>query len=91
MTRLLIPDHFSVNDYKTIAKTSPRLKVDRFQVTQRKGMSPLGNYPNLLITHHSSFYYPAYNRDVINTFIEELKRYLAGQKPQHLVDVEKGY
>ncbi len=51
----------------------------------------LGKHPNLLLTHHSSFSYPEYNDDNLKIFMEELKRYMAGQKPQHLVDVEKGY
>ncbi|GEM_PF-5424974 len=51
----------------------------------------LSNYPNLILTHHSSFSYPEYNADNLKTFMEELKRYMAGQKPQNLVDIEKGY
>lgn len=51
----------------------------------------LNKYPNLILTHHSSFSYPEYNDDNLKTFVGELKRYMAGQRPQNLVDMEKGY
>ncbi len=51
----------------------------------------LSKYPNLLLTHHSSFSYPEYNDDNLKIFMEELKRYMAGQKLNNLVDVGKGY
>lgn len=57
----------------------------------RKRIRSLGKYPNLLLTHHSSFSYPGYNDDNLRIFMEELKRYMAGQKPQYLVDIDKGY
>ena len=54
-------------------------------------MRSLSKHPNLLLTHHRSFSYPEYNNDNLKIFMEELKRYRAGQKPQHLVDIERGY
>lgn len=51
----------------------------------------LGRYPNLLLTHHSSFYYPDYNKDILTAFLEELKHYLNGTKPVNLVDMVRGY
>ena len=39
----------------------------------------------------SSFSYPEYNNDNLKIFMEELNRYMAGQKPLNLVDMAKGY
>lgn len=57
----------------------------------RNKIQSLRKYPNLLLTHHSSFYYPDYNKDTLAAFIEELKHYLNGRKPVNLVDMVKGY
>ncbi len=65
--------------------------LDVVEETQKGQIRRLRKLPNVLLTNHSSFYYPEYNRDNLKIFMEELTRYMAGQKLQNLVDMEKGY
>lgn len=65
--------------------------LDVVEETKRGQIRRLSKFPNVLLTNHSSFYYPEYNRDNLRLFLDELKRYKIGQKLQHLVDIDKGY
>lgn len=65
--------------------------LDVVDETHAGQLRRLRKFPNILLTNHSSFYYPEYNHDNLRIFLEELKRYTTGQKLQHLVDMDKGY
>lgn len=65
--------------------------LDVVDETHAGQLRRLRKFPNVLLTNHSSFYYPEYNHDNLRIFLEELKRYTTGQKLQHLVDMDKGY
>jgi phosphoglycerate dehydrogenase-like enzyme len=47
--------------------------------------------PNVLITPHVSGSNPYYDRRVTDLFIDNLKRYLAGEPLRNKVDMERGY
>lgn len=50
---------------------------------------PFWNTPNLLMTFHTSA--PSIPADLARLFIENYRRYAAGQTPLHAVDFERGY
>ncbi|MDD2522486.1 MAG: D-2-hydroxyacid dehydrogenase [Anaerolineaceae bacterium] len=53
--------------------------------------SPLWNAPNLILTPHISAYSPNMFNQVVDLFVENLKRYLKDQPLYNLVNVERGY
>ena len=53
--------------------------------------SPLWGAPRLMITPHVAGDFPGYMDRMIPVFCDNLKRYLAGQPLQHLVDPALGY
>lgn len=46
---------------------------------------------NVLITHHSSFYFPEYNQAVCEDFVGKLTCYLSGRPIPDTVDPQRGY
>jgi len=50
---------------------------------------PFWHTPNLLMTFHTSA--PSIPADLARLFIDNYRRYAAGQTPLHAVDFERGY
>ena len=53
--------------------------------------SPLFTTKNLLITPHIAGNYPDYTIDVLDLFLENFRRYSAGETLLNLVDLKRGY
>ena len=53
--------------------------------------SPLWKFPNVIISPHISGNSPHYHQRAVALFAENLRRYLAGETPYNLYDVERGY
>jgi phosphoglycerate dehydrogenase-like enzyme len=53
--------------------------------------SPLFKTKNLLITPHIAGNYPQYTEDVINLFLDNLKRYLQGDRLRNRINLKRGY
>jgi len=52
---------------------------------------PLWELPNVLLTPHISGASPIYNDRLSDLFVENLRRYVAGERLLNLVDKERGY
>lgn len=52
---------------------------------------PLWTLPNVLITPHYAGAYPAYHTDATRVFLDNLRRYLAGEPLLNVVDKARGY
>ena len=65
--------------------------LDVFETEPLPGDSPLWSLPNVLLTPHISGITPAYHGRLMTLFVENLRRYIAGQKLLNLVDVGAGY
>lgn len=63
--------------------------LDVFTVEPLPPDSPLWTMPNVIITPHMAG--PTYPHDVVPTFNENLRRYLAGRRLRNLVDPRRGY
>ena len=53
--------------------------------------SPLWGMKNVIITAHYAGSMPDYNERALEVFLDNLRRYLAGQPLQHVVDKNLGY
>jgi len=53
--------------------------------------SPLWDMPNVLVTSHSMSTVVGENEEVVDRFIDNLHRYLAGQPLRNLFDRARGY
>jgi len=53
--------------------------------------SPMYSVPNLVITPHTSWSSDRVTERGLALFIENLRRYLAGEPLENLVDLEAGY
>jgi len=65
--------------------------LDVFSQEPLPESSALWGMPNVLITPHVSGSNPHYDRRVTDLFIDNLKRYLAGEPLRNKVDMERGY
>ena len=65
--------------------------LDVFSQEPLEPESPLWSQPNLIITPHISAYSPNMLNQVIDLFIENLKRYLNRQPLYNLVNLDLGY
>ncbi len=65
--------------------------LDVFETEPLPDNSPLFEIPNLLLTPHIAGNYPEYTIDVIDLFLENLKRYLKGKPLKNIVDKNRGY
>ena len=65
--------------------------LDVFHEEPLPSISPLWEQPNLIITPHISAFSPKMMDQVVDLFVENLKRYLKGEKLYNQVDVEQGY
>ncbi len=51
----------------------------------------LGKLDNVLLTHHSCFSYPDYNKDVIKLFVMELNNFINKKSFKNVVNIYDGY
>jgi len=65
--------------------------LDVFEKEPLPADSPLYQLDNVYITPHISGAHPEYNRNATRIFIENLKRYIAGEELINLVDYGRGY
>jgi glyoxylate/hydroxypyruvate reductase len=65
--------------------------LDVFAVEPLPDDSPLWDMPNVLVTSHSMSTVVGENEQVIDIFIDNLRRYLVGQPLRNLFDRERGY
>jgi phosphoglycerate dehydrogenase-like enzyme len=63
--------------------------LDVFDQEPLPSTHPFWHTPNLLMTFHTSA--PSIPADLARLFIDNYRRYAAGQPPLHVVDFEKGY
>lgn len=65
--------------------------LDVMEDESKPALEKFGHLENVLITHHSSFYFPEYNQVVCEDFLAKLKCYLAGEPLPDTVSLERGY
>lgn len=65
--------------------------LDVFEKEPLPADSPLWKMDNVLITPHVSGFTPAYDDRVTDIFVENLRRYLAGEPLLNVVNRERGY
>jgi len=63
--------------------------LDVFETEPLHADDPLWDTPNLLLTAHVSAV--SFVEDIAPVFIANLRRYLSGGSPEHLVDFQRGY
>lgn len=52
---------------------------------------PLWKLPNVILTPHIAGISPFYNQRAVALFVDNLNRYLNGQDPLNLIDLQRGY
>lgn len=65
--------------------------LDVFHVEPLPADSPLWTMPNVLISPHRAGDHDGWPRDVVALFVDNLRRYLAGEPLRNVVDIELGY
>ena len=65
--------------------------LDVFETEPLPASSKLWDMPNIFITPHIAGNPTEYTRRALEIFLENLKRYLAGQELTNVVDLAKGY
>jgi phosphoglycerate dehydrogenase-like enzyme len=65
--------------------------IDVFSTEPLPAASPLWGLPNVFVTPHISWTSPEIRPRTINLFIENLRRYVAGEPLRNLVDKHAGY
>lgn len=65
--------------------------LDVMEDQSRAALEQFKMLENVLITHHSSFYFPEYNQAVCEDFVGKLTCYLAGRPVPDTVDPQRGY
>jgi len=65
--------------------------LDVFQVEPLPVANPLWRMPNVLVSPHRAGDHERWEADVVALFVENLERYLAGERLRNVVDVELGY
>ncbi len=65
--------------------------LDVFQHEPLPPENPLWDMPNVTITPHSSAVMPGFAQEGVKVFIEQIRRYLAGEPLRYVVDRQKGY
>jgi phosphoglycerate dehydrogenase-like enzyme len=65
--------------------------LDVFDVEPLPADSPLWSMPNVLISPHRAGDHEDWPRDVVALFVDNLRRYLAGDPLRNVVDVSLGY
>jgi D-2-hydroxyacid dehydrogenase (NADP+) len=65
--------------------------LDVFEAEPLPADSPFWDMQNVIITAHYAGSTPYYDRRALDIFVENLRRYRAGEPLQHVVDKELGY
>jgi phosphoglycerate dehydrogenase-like enzyme len=65
--------------------------LDVFEVEPLPAESPLWTMPNVLVSPHRAGDHQDWPRDVVALFVDNLRRYLAGEPLRNVVDVSLGY
>jgi phosphoglycerate dehydrogenase-like enzyme len=53
--------------------------------------NPLWKFPNVILTPHIAGMSRYYDQRAVTLFVENLSRYLDGQNPLNLIDLQRGY
>ena len=65
--------------------------LDVFEVEPLPAASPLWRLPNVLVSPHRAGDHDRWMDDVVALFVDNLKRFVAGEPLRNVVDVELGY
>jgi phosphoglycerate dehydrogenase-like enzyme len=65
--------------------------LDVFEIEPLGNDDPLWDVPNLFISPHISGDYHGHTEDLVNLFIQNLDRYLAGKSLRNVVDKQLGF
>ena len=65
--------------------------LDVFEVEPLPAESPLWRMPNVLVSPHRAGDHDGWAEDVVALFVDNLKRFVAGEPLRNVVDVELGY
>jgi phosphoglycerate dehydrogenase-like enzyme len=65
--------------------------LDVFDVEPLPPESPLWRMPNVLVSPHRAGDHERWERDVVALFVDNLRRFVAGESLRNVVDVELGY
>ncbi|HEX5937683.1 MAG TPA: D-2-hydroxyacid dehydrogenase [Actinomycetota bacterium] len=65
--------------------------LDVFDVEPLPADSPLWTMPNVLVSPHRAGDHEDWPRDVVALFVDNLRRYLAGEPLRNVVDLDLGY
>jgi phosphoglycerate dehydrogenase-like enzyme len=65
--------------------------LDVFAVEPLPADSPLWRMPNVLVSPHRAGDHEGWPRDVVALFLDNLRRYLAGEPLRNVVDLDLGY
>jgi phosphoglycerate dehydrogenase-like enzyme len=65
--------------------------LDVFETEPLPAESPLWRMPNVLVSPHRAGDHEGWERDVVALFVDNLRRFVAGQPLRNVVDVELGY
>ena len=65
--------------------------LDVFEVEPLPAESPLWRMPNVLVSPHRAGDHEGWQADVVALFVDNLRRFVAGQPLRNVVDVDLGY
>jgi phosphoglycerate dehydrogenase-like enzyme len=65
--------------------------LDVFEVEPLPAESPLWRMPNVLVSPHRAGDHEGWEADVVALFVDNLRRFVAGERLRNVVDVELGY
>ncbi len=65
--------------------------LDVFEVEPLPAESPLWRMPNVLVSPHRAGDHEGWEADVVALFVDNLRRFVAGEPLRNVVDVERGY
>jgi phosphoglycerate dehydrogenase-like enzyme len=65
--------------------------LDVFEVEPLPAESPLWLMPNVLVSPHRAGDHEGWERDVVELFVDNLRRFVAGEQLRNVVDVGLGY
>jgi phosphoglycerate dehydrogenase-like enzyme len=65
--------------------------LDVFEVEPLPAGSPLWSMPNVLVSPHRAGDHEGWERDVVDLFVDNLQRFVAGEELRNVVDVGLGY
>jgi phosphoglycerate dehydrogenase-like enzyme len=65
--------------------------LDVFEREPLPADSPLWRMPNVLVSPHRAGDHEGWERDVVSVFVDNLRRFVAGEPLRNVVDVELGY